>query len=113
MAVYGWRASFFVCAAISFVWVVVWMLIFRENPADHPGLTQEERAVLPPPKPKGQTVPWGRLFKRMAPVTIVYFCYGWTLWLFLSWIPQYFLHSQNLDLKQAWRCFPPACFSPA
>jgi MFS family permease len=36
----------------------------------------------------------------MAPVTVVYFCYGWTLWLFLTWIPQYFLHSQNLDLKK-------------
>jgi len=29
---------------------------------------------------------------------MVYFCYGWTLWLFLSWIPQYFQH-QNQDLK--------------
>ena len=98
MASYGWRASFFVCAAISFVWLALWMLIFRENPADHPGLTQAERDLLPPPKAKGQPVPWGRLFQRMAPVTIVYFCYGWTLWLFLSWIPQYFQH-QNQDLK--------------
>ncbi|HKU65884.1 MAG TPA: MFS transporter [Rhizomicrobium sp.] len=100
MAVYGWRASFFVCAAISFVWLGAWALIFRENPLEHPGLTQEERDALPPPKVKGQTVPWGRLFQRMAPVTIVYFCYGWTLWLFLSWIPQYFLHSQNLNLSK-------------
>jgi MFS family permease len=36
----------------------------------------------------------------MAPVTVVYFCYGWTLWLFLSWIPQYFLHSQNLNFSK-------------
>jgi MFS family permease len=100
MAVYGWRASFFVCAALSFVWLGAWALIFRENPFEHPGLTQAERDELPPPKVKGQTVPWGRLFQRMAPVTIVYFCYGWTLWLFLSWIPQYFLHSQNLNLSK-------------
>jgi MFS family permease len=37
----------------------------------------------------------------MMPVTTVYFCYGWTLWLFLSWIPQYFLHSHELDLKKS------------
>ena len=37
----------------------------------------------------------------MLPVTIVYFCYGWTLWLFLSWIPQYFLHSYNLNLTKS------------
>lgn len=98
MAGYGWRASFFVCAGISFVWVTAWYFIFRENPSDHPSLTQAERDALPPPKPKGQPVPWGPLIKRMAPVTIVYFCYGWTLWLFLSWIPQYFQH-QNQDIK--------------
>ena len=37
----------------------------------------------------------------MAPVTIVYFCYGWTLWLFLSWVPQYFLHNYDLNLKKS------------
>jgi ACS family glucarate transporter-like MFS transporter len=99
MAIYGWRASFFVCAGISFVWVIVWFFVFRENPKDHPGMTLEECAVLPPPKAKGQPVPWGPLVARMAPVTIVYFCYGWTLWLFLSWIPQYFQH-QGQDLKK-------------
>ena len=57
--------------------------------------------MLPPPKPKTAGVPWGRCFKRMTPVTIVYFCYGWTLWLFLSWIPQYFLHSYHLELKKS------------
>ena len=34
----------------------------------------------------------------MAPVTIVYFCYGWVLWLFLTWIPSYFLHSYDMKL---------------
>jgi MFS family permease len=41
------------------------------------------------------------LARRMVPVTMVYFCYGWTLWLFLAWIPQYFLHSYDLDLKKS------------
>ena len=35
----------------------------------------------------------------MLPVTAVYFCYAWTLWLYLAWIPMFFLHSYNLDLK--------------
>jgi MFS family permease len=34
-------------------------------------------------------------------VSIVYFCYGWTLWLYLAWIPQYFLHSYNLRLTNS------------
>ena len=102
MATRGWRASFYVCALISFAWVALWALTFTEYPKDHPRVTAEELAELPPPRPKiAIPVPWARLVGRMLPVTIVYFCYGWTLWLYLSWIPQYFLHSQNLDLKKS------------
>jgi ACS family glucarate transporter-like MFS transporter len=101
MVAYGWRNSFYVCAAISFAWVVLWAVIFTEHPSEHPRITRDELAVLPEPKPKMGQIPWGPLFQRMMPVTIVYFCYGWTLWLFLSWIPQYFLHSHGLDLKKS------------
>ncbi len=99
MAAYGWRESFYVCAVISFVWVILWMLLFTEHPKDHPRISQQELDSLPLPKPKNKNpLPWGRLFKRMAPVTIVYFCYGWTLWLLLSWVPMYFMN-MGLDLK--------------
>ncbi|GGJ88617.1 MFS transporter [Pseudomonas matsuisoli] len=99
MAAYGWRESFYVCAAISFVWVMLWMLVFTELPKDHPRISQQELDSLPPPKPKNKLpLPWGRLFKRMSPVIVVYFCYGWTLWLLLSWVPMYFMN-MGLDLK--------------
>jgi MFS family permease len=101
MATHGWRESFYVCAALSFVWVALWAWAFTEKPADHPRITAEELARLPTQPKVKPRVPWGPLVKRMAPVTVVYFCYGWTLWLFLSWIPQYFLHSYNLNLKDS------------
>jgi MFS transporter, ACS family, glucarate transporter len=101
MAAYGWRASFYVCAGISFLWVALWALTFTELPKDHPRITPAELASLGAPPAHAVKVPWGPLFKRMAPVTLVYFCYGWTLWLYLTWIPQYFLHSQHLDLKRS------------
>jgi len=101
MARYGWRESFYVCGALSLLWVVVWAFTFTEHPKDHPRITEAELAVLPPPKPRATGLPWMALFKRMIPVTIVYFCYGWTLWLFLSWIPQYFLHNYHLQLGKS------------
>jgi MFS transporter, ACS family, glucarate transporter len=103
MASQGWRASFYVCAIISFAWVALWALTFTEFPADHPRVSPRELSILPQPS-TAATVnkpAWRLLFKRIAPVTVVYFCYGWNLWLFLSWIPQYFLHSYHLDLKQS------------
>jgi MFS transporter, ACS family, glucarate transporter len=101
MAHWGWRQSFYICGVFSLLWVAVWALTFTEHPQDHPRITREELAVLPAPKAKANAVPWKALFRRMVPVTIVYFCYGWTLWLFLSWIPQYFLHSYHLELQKS------------
>ncbi|WP_343583612.1 MFS transporter [Herbaspirillum sp.] len=101
MAAHGWRESFYIFGALSLVWVVMWAFVFTEDPARHPRISAEELAVLPPVKKKNLQIPWGPLFRRMLPVTIVYFCYGWTLWLFLSWIPQYFLHSYDLDIKKS------------
>ena len=41
------------------------------------------------------------LARRILPVTIVDFCYGWTLWLFLSWIPTFFLENYHLNLQSS------------
>lgn len=101
MATHGWRESFYLFGIISLVWVVMWAWVFTEDPARHPRITQQELDALPQPKKKNLQVAWGPLFMRMLPVTLVYFCYGWTLWLFLSWIPQYFLHSYDLDIKKS------------
>lgn len=100
---FGWRIGFVVLGLASFIWVVVWYAYFRDDPADHPRITQAELDALPAPRKVGakQNVPWGRLTKRMLPVTITYFCYGWTLWLFLGWLPSFFKQSYGLDLKNS------------
>jgi MFS family permease len=103
IALWSWRGSFIVLGVASFVWVVIWQAYFRDDPRSHPAITEAELARLPAygAAKQARQVPWGPLFKRMAPVTIVYFCYGWTLWLFLSWIPSYFLHNYNMKLSSS------------
>jgi MFS family permease len=99
---WSWRGAFLVLGLASFVWVIVWWIYYRDDPREHPGVTPEDLAGLPPPNPTAaQVVPWGRLIKRMAPVTLTYFCYGWSLWLFLTWLPTFFKEGQNLDLKKS------------
>src|SRR5438309_158180 len=84
------------------LWALAWGLYFRDKPADHPGITPEELALLPTPAAKAKVqVPWAPLIRRIIPVTIVYFCYGWILWLFLSWIPSFFKGQYKLDLKSS------------
>lgn len=98
-----WRGSFISLGCVSFVWVIAWFLYYRDNPADHKGVTQDDLAKLPPYEPKRGAVeiPWKRLTRRMLPVSITYFCYGWTLWLYLNWLPLFFLHSYEMDIKSS------------
>jgi len=98
-----WRGSFILLGILSLAWAVVWVWYFRDDPGDHPGITPQELDALPRYALRKQRmsnpVPWARLTWRMLPVTAVYFCYAWTLWLYLAWIPMFFLHNYKLDLK--------------
>jgi sugar phosphate permease len=99
----SWRASFYIIGVVSLVWLVLWLWYFRDDPSDHSGITPADLARLPV-RARGQghaTVPWLRLARRMVSVTAVDFCYGWTLWLFLSWIPSFFIESYHLNLKSS------------
>jgi MFS family permease len=97
-----WRGSFVVLGITSIAWAGVWYFYFRDDPAAHPAITLSELEAITTRFAKRRTpVPWLRLFHRMLPVTLVYFCYGWTLWLYLAWIPSYFLHNYRLDLKES------------
>ena len=103
MTAFNWRFSFYLLGALSAGWLVLWYFTYTEKPADHARITQAELAVLPPPKvrPADEPGTWMRLYKRMAPVSAVYFCYNWILWLMLDWMPLYFMHSFHLNIKKA------------
>jgi MFS family permease len=98
----SWRGSFVVLAFASLAWVVAWWLLFRDVPTTPP-LSPEEFATLPARSRNNarEPVPWLKLFMRMLPVTAVDFCYGWTLWLFLSWIPSFFYQNYHQDLQKS------------
>ena len=103
IALSGWRLSFWVCAIITLAWLAIWWWNFTEDPRDHPHITQAEVAELVPPT-KGvrhARTPWWPLIKRIFPVTMVDFAYGWMLWVFISWIPLYFMTRFHLNIKSA------------
>jgi sugar phosphate permease len=99
----GWRSSFVALGIVSIVWVLGWAWYFRDDPRTHKGISDAEVAALQPYRSGSgagaEPVPWSRLVPRMIPTTIVYFCYGWTLWLYLTWLPTFFREGYHLDLK--------------
>ncbi len=103
MSAFNWRLSFYLMGALSFGWFVVWCFTYTERPADHPRITREELDRLPPPRvrPAEARGTWLRLYRRLLPVSAVYFCYNWILWLMLDWMPLYFMHSFHLNIRKA------------
>jgi MFS family permease len=103
IAATNWRGAFIALGIISLSWAFAWGRYFRDDPSTHRHVTPRELESLPTYSARTETkrsrVPWLQLIVRMLPVTGVYFCYGWTLWLYLAWIPSFFLHSYGLDLK--------------
>jgi MFS family permease len=96
----SWRRSFVILGLASLLWLLGWAWYFRNDPREHPGITEADLAALPKASNRGRpAIPWLRLARRILPVTVVDFCYGWTLWLFLSWIPAFFFENYHLNLQ--------------
>jgi MFS family permease len=122
----SWRLSFIVVGLVSVLWAVVWFAFYRDraviatvgaalsatacatttgfanvNPTPATPATPSIPTTPAPVATRLVTVPWLALTRRILPLSMVYFCYGWVFWLFLSWIPQYFVHSQKLDITHS------------
>jgi sugar phosphate permease len=98
----GWRESFFVIGGLSVLWAVLWFSMFRNRPASFRGITQQELDELPSEAQEQSAkppVPWRRLLRTLAPVVFVDFGYGWTLWVFLTWLPSFLSQSFGLALS--------------
>jgi MFS family permease len=99
----SWRGAFVALGLFNLIWVALWFWVARDDPRSHPGMTPDDIAALPPVSTRSKTPPvrWWRLARRIAPVTAVDFCYGWTLWVFLTWLPSFFFKNFHLDLAHS------------
>jgi MFS family permease len=97
-----WRTSFIICGAAAIVWAGVWWYYFKEDPREHPGADIRHLHGLSISLPDRKVrIPLWILTKRMFPVTIVMFTYGWSYWVFVSWLPLYFTNQHHTNLKNS------------
>lgn len=101
-----WRFAFTVLGCVSMAWVIWWVISFRDTPLEHKRVTEQEKEEIgmdtlalsrQTVKPK---VPWASMIRCMWLTTFVDFCYGWSLWVFLNWLPTYFTDTYHVDLKK-------------
>ncbi|SPA44988.1 putative sulfoacetate transporter SauU [Cupriavidus taiwanensis] len=105
VATAGWREAFVVLGVVSLGWTVLYAMMFKDSPDQHKRVTPEELQEIGYRRGDSQhaaraPTPWRRLFRRMWLVTFVDFCYGWSLWVYLTWLPSYLKEARGFDLKQ-------------
>jgi MFS family permease len=98
----SWRWAFFATAVLSIAWGIVWFVWFRDKPEDAAGIKRVELDELPPVETRATRppVPWRTLARQILPVTFVDFGYGWTLWVFLTWIPTFLSDTYGLPISK-------------
>lgn len=86
MKAYGWRAPFFIFGVIGVLWAVVWHMWYRD-----PGVVVERKSA-----------PWGRMLRdrNFRWVLVMYHCYCWGAYFYLSWIYTYLQTGRGFSEEQ-------------
>ena len=104
VATIGWRLAFVFSGALGFIWVVVWLVVYRD-PEDASWLGDaERRMILRNRSPGGTTDAHGMSrkellsYQTMWGLFLVQGCVNYTQYLFLTWLPTYLVQSRGLNI---------------
>lgn len=104
----GWRASFYVCAAIGIIVAAIWYTMARDRPQDHSRVDAAElahiEAGLPASASRAQApIPWAAILssRTIWGLFLSYFAFGYVIWIYFSWFFIYLAEARGLDLKSS------------
>ena len=100
---YGWRALFPVCGVLGLLVGAAWFLIARDTPDQSARVSAVERALIRDGVSARVTAPplaWRDILlnRDVALLTIAYFCYGYSAYIFFNWFFTYLSTLRHLDL---------------
>ena len=106
LGIFTWRQTFALFGAVGIVWVAAWRALFRDDPRDHPGVSDAELREIggvAPGDAAHTPVPWRRLARNRSLVMLCVMyagaIYGW--YFFLTWLPTYLKEARGFDLRTA------------
>jgi len=98
----GWRWAFLFTGALGFIWLALWLALYR-RPEEHLRCTAAERAYIKS-DPVGPTrgIPWVRLlrYRQTWAFAAGKFMVDPIWWFYLFWIPDYLQREHGLRLTQ-------------
>lgn len=98
---YGWRMAFVITGAVSLIWLVAWLLVYR-RPAEQPRVSADELAYIQQdPADPVVPIPWRKLLglRETWAYALGKFFIDPIWWFFLFWLPGFLGTRYGLDLK--------------
>ena len=98
---WGWEWAFIATGALGFLWLVLWLAMYRP-PREHPQLSAAELAYIESDPIEAVTpVPWRRLLphRQTWAFAVGKFMTDPIWWLYLYWVPDFLHRVHHIDLK--------------
>jgi len=99
----GWQAVFIILGAVGFVWAVAWWRWFHDRPAQQPGITPEEVALIGSDDSAGHAgTPWKKLMSlpQLWLIAIAYLFYAFGSWFFFGWFPTWMVKGAGFTVDE-------------
>jgi sugar phosphate permease len=103
----GWRPSFYILGCVGFIWAAWFFWYFRDRPEQKASVSEAELRTIygPEGNPRTQTVkrsvPWAKILSNKDVWLLIAtdFCYGYSLWIYLTWLPTYLTTARHFSFK--------------
>jgi ACS family hexuronate transporter-like MFS transporter len=115
---WGWRPTFVITGALGFVWLALWLALYR-RPQEHRWLTPGERDLIlagregvqaPGAAAEGYRPGWLELlrYRQVWAIVVARFLTDPIWWLYVFWLPSYFQEARGFSLQQiGWSAWFP------
>jgi ACS family hexuronate transporter-like MFS transporter len=101
---FGWQMTFVATGILGFVWLALWLLLYR-LPSEHKWITPGERSRILSGQMRPETeiakITWKQLLKmrEVRGIVIARFFGDPVWWLYLIWLPLYLHNARGFSLK--------------
>ncbi len=101
----SWRYAFFALGLVGLLWAIAFYIMYRNSPEDVSGVNRQELEYIrgasgatPADEPQQHAIPWRQILASSDVwlLTLTYFAYGYTFWIYITWLPTYLTEARHL-----------------
>jgi ACS family glucarate transporter-like MFS transporter len=104
---FGWRWAFVSFAALGFLWCLIFVTWFKDDPAQHPAVNAAEREMLEASRVLTRDEPGQRhwitllLTRQVSVLFLQYFCFSYVWAFYITWLPTYLREGRGQSAERA------------